>query len=154
MENRDIEELMRDLIRDFVDEKENGFCESVYEKFYAYLEDSFCEAVNELCKIIIFGREYSLSVQELYDYDHYLATEAWNDYVRRSLEEDFHVWAEKCIREDIEDFISGFQKWLSGNDERASDAIVTLMRGDIDLTKIIVDWLCDRLGYEYWKYPA
>lgn len=146
-------ETVKNLIGEFVDETENGFCEMVYEKFYAHLADSFSEAVNELCKIIIFGREYSLSVQDLYTYDRCLAIEAWNDYVGSQFG-DFYDWVE-VVRDDLEDFVAKFQKWLANlADERASDVIVALMSGGIDVTESVISWLYDRLHGEDWGYPA
>lgn len=151
MENR----VIRKLFDDFVDEKENGFCELVYEKFYAYLADSFSEAVSELCKIVIFGREYSLNPRELYDYDHCLATEAWNDYVSQQFD-DFHDWVSEVVQDDLEDFTSEFQKWLAklDDDEWVADVAVALLNGEIDLTEIVTDWLYDRLRGEDWEYPT
>ena len=148
-----MEKLMRDLIGEFDDEK--GFYESVYDWYYASVAASFKDDVEEYCKVVIFGNEFSLIVQELYTYDSCLAIEEWRNYVSRAIEEDFHVWAEQCIRDDIEGFASEFQQWLSRrNDERASDAIVALMCGDIDITKIVMDWIYGRLCYEDWRYPA
>lgn len=145
---------IKDLIDEFVDEKENGFCEVVYEKFYAYLADSFHEAVHELCKIIIFGREYSLTTQELYSYDRHVAGEAWYDHVSQQFG-DFRDWMDQVISDELDEFIDEFQKWLSEqDDEWASDAIVALMGGDIDITEIVADWLYDRLRNEDWDYPA
>ena len=153
MENRDMEKLMRDLIGEFDDEK--GFYESVYDWYYAVVANSFKDDVEDSCTVVIFGVEYALSVQELYTYDSCLAVDLWRDYVSRAIEEDFHEWEERCIRDDIEAFAGEFQKWLSArNDERASDAIVALMCGDIDLTKIVMDWIYGRLCYEDWRYPA
>lgn len=154
MENNVLRKV-KNLIDDFVDEKENGLCEMVYEKFYAYLAYSFSEAVNELCKTIIFGHEYSLSPREIYDYDRYIAVEAWNDHVDHQFG-DFPDWVSEVFRDDIKDFTSEFQKWLaSQDDEQASDVIVALMTGGIDLTEIITDWwLYDRLRGEDWDYPA
>ena len=149
----EMENDVKNLIGEFVDETENRFCEMVYEKFYAYLADSFSEAVNELCKIIIFGREYSLSVQDLYDYDRCLAIEVWNDYVGNQFG-DFYDWVE-VVRDDLEDFATEFQQWLATlADERASDVIVALMSGDIDVTESVISWLYDRLHGEDWGYPA
>ena len=150
----EMENDVKNLIGEFVDETENRFCEMVYEKFYAYLADSFSEAVNELCKIIIFGREYSLSVQDLYDYDRCLAIEVWNDYVGNRFG-DFYDWVSEVAQDDIEDFATEFQQWLATlADERASDVIVALMSGDIDVTESVIDWLYDRLHGEDWGYPA
>ena len=148
-----MEELMRDLIGEFDDEE--GFYESVYDWYYAAVANSFKDEVEDNCTVVIFGDEYALSVQELYTYDSCLAVDLWRDYVSRAIGEDFHGWVEQCIRGDIEGFASEFQQWLSGrNDELASNAIVALMGGDIDLTKIIADWIYDRLRFEDWKYPA
>lgn len=155
MENRDMEDLMRDLIGAFAGE--TGFYETVYDWYYATVAASFKDEVDDYCKVVIFGDEYAMSVQKLYDYDPCLAIEEWHNFVSRSLEEDFHDWAEQSIGGAIEDFATEFQQWLAGrgrNDERASSAIVALMGGDIDLAKIIVGWICDRLPYGDWKYPA
>ena len=153
MENRDMEELMRDLISEF--DKEKGFYESVYDWYYTSVAASFEDEVEEFCKVVIFGNEYALSVQELYTYDSCLAVEEWRNYVNRSLEEDFHEWAEQYIKDDIEDFISGFQKWLAKQDsEEVANVAVAIMCGDIDITKIVMDWIYGRLCYEYWRYPA
>ena len=145
---------VKSLVDDFVDETENGFCESVYERYYAYLAVSFCEAVSELCKIIIFGRKYSLSARELYDYDHYLATEAWNDHVSQQFG-DFRDWVNGVIWDELNEFTEEFQQWLaSQDDEWASDVIAALMVGDIDLEDAVYEWLYDRLSDEAWDYPA
>ena len=72
---------VKNLIDDFLNEEGNEFYKMIYARYYAYLADSFCEAVEQLCKIIIFGREYSLNARELYNYDRCLAIEAWNDHV-------------------------------------------------------------------------
>ncbi|WP_198491510.1 hypothetical protein, partial [Listeria monocytogenes] len=94
---------IKTLIDDFVDEKENGFCEMVYERYYAYLADSFSEAVNELCKVTVFGRKYSLSPRELYNFDRYIAVEAWNDHVDTQFG-DFRDWVSGVVHDDLEDF--------------------------------------------------
>lgn len=148
-----MEEFMRDLIRDFVEKTKNGFYESVYEKFSDYLESSFEGVVEECCKIVLFGREYSLSARELYNFDRCLATEAWFDHVENRFG-DFRDWVSEVVQDDLEDFTNGFQQWLASQDERTSDAIVALMIGDVDLTEIVVDWLYDRLRSEDWDYLA
>ena len=71
-----MEALVKDLISEFVNEEGNEFYKMIYARYYAYLADSFSEVVEECCKIIIFGRKYSLNVRELYNYDHCLAVEA------------------------------------------------------------------------------
>lgn len=156
MENRYLKNLisdLEDLLSEFDEEK--WFYESVYEEFYAYLADSFKDEVEDCCKVVIFGNEYSLDTKKLYAYDSYVAVESWREYVSRALEEEFYEWAKQVIRDDLEDFISRFQQWLSTrNDERAADVIVALMASDIGLGEITVDWLRYRLGYEAWKYPA
>lgn len=156
MENRNLKELMRELIVEFDDEKGKEFYEFVYDQYYATVAASFKDEVKEYCKVVLFGNEYALNVQELYAYDRYFAVESWRDYVNRSLEEDFHYWVEQVIDDDIEDFSNEFQQWLSkrDDDERAADAIVALMSEAVDLNEIIEDWLRYRLGYEDWEYPA
>lgn len=150
----EMERNIRGLIREFVSETENGFYKSVYDRYYATVAISFADEVGEYCKVVVFGDEYAMSVQELYTFDRDRAIEEWRDYVSRSLE-DFPDWVEQCIRGDIEDFISEFQQWLAKQDsEEAANAAVTLMTGDVDLTEIVVDWLYGRLGCEDWKYPA
>ena len=62
-----MEELMRGLIGEF--DKEKGFYESVYDWYYATVAASFKDEVEEYCKVVIFGNEFSLSVRELYTYD-------------------------------------------------------------------------------------
>ena len=149
-----MEALMKDLIREFVDE-EKEFYAPIRTWFYAFLETSFADDVEECCKIVIFGYEYAMSVQEIYDYDREAAVEAWDHHISRMLEDFHESWMEWSIRDDIDVFVNEFQKWLSErNDERASNVIVALMGGDINLSEAVVDWLCDRLGYEGWKYPA
>lgn len=155
MGDRNVEELMRELLIEFDEEKGKEFYESIYDRYYATVAASFDDEVEEYCKVVIFGDEYRLNAQELYAYDSYMTVEAWNDHVDRSLGEDFHEWVEHVIRDDIEDFTNEFQQWLSKrDDERASDAIVALMSESVDLNEIIVDWLRYRSGYEYWKYPT
>lgn len=156
MEHQEPINNIEDLLIEFVDEKGKGFCESVYDRYYATVAGSFKDEVEEYCKVVIFGNEYRLNTQELYDFDQDAAVEEWRNYVDRSLGEDFHEWVEQVIRDDIEDFISRFQQWLAklDDDERVADAAVALLNGDIDLTEIIVDWLRYRLGYEAWEYPA
>ena len=145
--------MIRDLIREFDDEK--GFYESVYDWYYTTVATSFKYEVEEYCKVVIFGDEYAMSVQELYTYDRHVAVELWRDYVSKSLEEDFHVWVERCIIDEIDEFTKEFQQWLaSQDDERVSDVIVALMSGNIDVTEIVTDWLYDRLSTEDWNYPA
>ena len=149
-----MEKLMRALIDDFVDEKGNGFCESVYERYYAYLADSFCEVVNEHCKITIFCCEYSLNPRELYDYDRIVAIEAWNDHVSQQFG-DFRDWVNGVIWDELNEFTEEFQRWLAEqDDEWASDVIAALMVGDIDLEDAVYEWLYDRLSDEAWDYPA
>lgn len=150
---------LQDLIDEFYKENEeiveNEFYKTVYEKYYTTVAASFKDEVEEYCKVVIFGDEYAMSVQELYDYDRDLAIETWRHYVDRSLEEDFRDWANEVIWDELDEFTEEFQKWLSRrNDERAADAIVALMSGDIDLEDAVYEWLRARLGYEYWDYPA
>ena len=145
---------IKNLINNFVDETENEFYRSVYRRYYAYLADSFSEAVEECCKVTIFGREYSLNVRELYDYDHCLAVEAWGSHVDDQLG-DFRDWVNGVMTDELEDFVNEFQKWLaSQDDERASDVIVAIMTESIDLEDAVCEWLYDRLSNEDWDYPA
>ena len=143
-----MEKLTRDLLVEF--DEERGFYETVYDQFYATVAASFKDEVEEYCKVVIFGYEYALGVREVYEYDRDLAIVKWRDYVGRSLD-DFRGWA----KQSIENFAGEFQQWLAEqDDEWASGVIVALMSGEIDLTEIIVDWICYRLGYEAWEYPA
>ena len=147
-----MENDVKNLIDKF--DKEEGFCEMVYTWYYTTVADSFRDEVEDGCTVVIFGDTYAMSVQEFYNYDRCLAIESWRNHVSRSLEEDFHDWVEQCISGNIEDFIREFQQWLAEqDDERASDVIVALMSGGIDLGKAVYEWLYDRLCYEYWKYP-
>ena len=145
---------VKNLINNFVGETENDFCESIYRRYYTYLADSFCEVVEEGCKIIIFGRKYSLSPRELYNYDRYLAVEAWGSHLDDQFG-NFRDWMNGVMSDELDEFTEEFQQWLaSQDDERASDVIVALMTGDVDLTEAIIDWLYDRLSNEDWDYPA
>lgn len=145
MKNHDLE----NFLDEFDDEKENGFFESVYEKFYAYLADSFC-------KVSIFGVERVLDADTLYACDRHLAVELWNDCVSQSLKsfESFCGWVSEVVQDDLEGFFVEFQRWLLSrrNDEQASNAIVAIMAGDIDLTSV-VEWLYGRLRCDRWEYP-
>ena len=152
MESRNMEELVRPLLDKF--DKEEGFCETVYAWYYTTVSDSFRDEVEDCCKVVIFGDSYAMSVQEFYNYDSCLAIESWRNHVSQSLE-NFHDWANEVIWDDLEDFIREFQQWLAEqDDEWASDVIVALMCGGIDLTKVTYEWLYDRLCREGWDYPA
>ena len=145
-------EELKDLIREFDDEK--GFYETVRTWFYTIITDTFKDEVEECCKIVIFGYEYAMSVQEIYDYDREAAVEAWRHHVSRMLDDFHESWMEWSIRYDIDVFANEFQQWLaSQDDERTSNVIVALMSGDIDLSEAVADWLYDRLCYEDWNYP-
>lgn len=146
-----MEALMKDLISEF--DKEKGFYETVYDWYYTTVADSFKDEVEGYCKIVIFGNEYALNVQELYDYDREVAIDAWYDYVHQRFG-DFYDWVSDAARDDFEDFATEFQRWLAKQDsEDAANVAVALMSGEIDLTKIIADWICDRLRDEDWRYP-
>ena len=154
MENRNMEALVKDLIGEFVDETENEFYEMVYDWYYQNVTESFKDEVAGYCKIVIFGDIYDMNVQEFYDFDRYRAIKTWNDFVNQSLIKGFHDSA-KVILCNIEIFAAEFQQWLAKQDsEDVANVAVALMSGEIDLTKIIVDWLRDRLGREDWVYPA
>ena len=145
---------VKNLINDFVDEKGNRFCKSVYERYYAYLADSFSEVVDECCKVTIFGREYSLNVRELYDYDRYLAVEAWGSHVDDQLG-DFRDWVNGVMTDELDEFTEEFQRWLATQDsEDAANVAVAIMTEEIDLTETVTDWLYDRVHGEDWGYPA
>lgn len=151
----EMESLVKGLIGEFYEKNKkimDEWLESVYERYYASVADSFKNIIEEHCKVVIFSEEYSMSVQELHNFDRCAAIEMWHDHVDRSLE-DFHYWAAN-IQDAIDTFISWFQKWLSErDDERTSNAIVAFMGDDIDLTKIIMNWVCYHLGFECWDYP-
>lgn len=153
MENLVIRKV-KNLIDDFVDETENGFCELVYKRYYADLESLFKDVLEEHCKIVLFGREYTLNARELYDYDRHIASEAWNDHIENQFG-DFRYWVE-WLSVELDEFVEEFQQWLANarDDEWASDVIVALMSGDIDLTAAVTDWLYDRLRSKDWDYPA
>ena len=149
-----MEALVKALINDFVNEEGNEFYKMIYARYYRTVADSFSEVVEECCKIIIFGRKYSLNVRELYNYDCYLAAEAWGSHVDDQFG-DFRDWVSRFVSDELEDFVNEFQKWLaSQDDELASDVIFALMTGDVDLTEAIIDWLYDRLSNEDWDYPV
>ena len=149
-----MENNIKNLIDAFVNEKGNRFCKSVYRRYYAYLADSFSEVVEECCKVTIFGREYSLNVRELYDYDRCLAIEAWNDHVSSQFG-DFRDWVSWFFSDELDEFTEAFQQWLSEqNDEQASDVIVAIMTESIDLEDAVCEWLYDRLSNEDWDYPV
>ena len=143
-------EALMKLINNFVDETENGFYEMVYDWYYQTVADSFKDVIDESCKIVVFGDEYAMSVHELYNFDRCLANEAWNNHVSQSLEDGFRDWANRVISDDIETFAAEFQRWLAKQDREdsvdAANVAVALMSGEIDLTKIITDWLHDQLS--------
>ena len=149
-----MEALVKDLISEFIDENGNRFCKSVYRRYYAYLADSFSEVVEECCKVTIFGREYSLSPRELYNYDRCLAVEAWGSH----LDDQFGNFRDSVswfFSDELDEFTEAFQQWLaSQDDEQASDVIVAIMTESIDLEDAVCEWLYDRLSNEDWDYPA
>lgn len=146
---------VKNLIDDFVDEKENGFYASVCDLYYTSLVNSFADVVEECCEVVIYGRKYAMNAKQLYNYDPYLAVEAWAKLVDDQFG-DFPSWAEQFIEDDdLEVFAKEFQQWLAKQDsEEAANVAVAFMSGDIDLDEIIVDWLYDRLRGEDWDYPA
>ena len=135
-----MENNIKNLINDFDDETENEFYQSVYDWYYEIIADAFQDKVKGCCKIVIFGNVFDMSVHELYDHNRYFAIKTWRDFISQSLEEGFRNWANNVILGSIETFAAEFRQWLSEqNDEQASDVIVTLMAGDIDLIEAIID---------------
>ena len=138
-----------------------NYLDDLYNDLYAHAVEDFDRGVKENVLFIVYGNEYSVSIEKFYQYDREYAIETWVQFVGNWIEDLIleEVYKSECAVvtiEKIDALIDRFIEWLRtlDNDELDAELAVRLLTGDVTLANVALKGLAAYLHRHCaWYYP-
>ena len=139
-----------------------NYLDELYKCLYTYAVEDFDREVKENVLFIVYGAEYSVSIEKFYQYDKDYAVETWIHFVGNWIEDYITREAYKsdctvATIEKIDALIDRFVEWLRtlDNDELDAGLAVRLLTGEVSERDIALKGLDAYLHRHCaWYYPT
>lgn len=150
------------LFEKFVkDEGLLGYMDELFNYLYTYAAEDFDREVRASVFFVVFGDEYSVSVEGFYRFNRELAVETWVSFVWKWIE-DFIIkeaYKSECAAvtvEKIDTLIDRFVEWLHtlDHDELDAELVTKLLTGEVSERDVALKGLDAYLNTHCaWYYP-
>ena len=137
-----------------------NYLDELYNNLYNYAVEDFDREVKENVLFIVYGAEYSVSVEKFYQFDRDYAIERWAHFVGNWIEDYITRVAYKsdctvATIEKIDALIGQFVEWLRTLDnELDAELAVRLLTGEVSEHDIALKGLAAYLHTHCaWYYP-
>jgi len=158
VEESDMAQLFEKFVKD---EGLLGYLDELFNDVYTYAVEEFDRDVRANVFFVVYGNEYSVSIEEFYRFDREHAEETWFAFVES--------WVDDCIIrefyksecavvtvEKIDTLIDRFIEWLRTLDCAEIDAELAteLLTGEVSERDVALRGLCAYLHTHCaWYYP-
>ena len=143
---------------------DEGLFDSLDELFnylYTYATKEFAREVRASVYFVAFGDEFSVSVEEFYQFKQDYAVETWLSFVGNWIDNLIlrEVYKSECamvVVEKIDTLIDRFIEWLRtlDHDELDAELVIKLLTGEVSDRDVALKGLCAYLHTHCaWYYP-
>ena len=139
-----------------------NYLDELYNNLYNYAVEDFDREEKENVLFIVYGAEYSVSIEKFYQYDRDYAIETWVHFVRNWIDvfilgEAYKSDYDEKLEEKIDALIGQFVEWLRtlDNDELDAELAVRLLTGEVSDRNVALRGLAAYLHTHCaWYYPT
>lgn len=141
--------------------KDEGL-DDLFNDLYTYAAEDFDREVSVNVFFVAFGQEYSVSIEEFFQFDQTFAEETWFSFVGNwidgyILEEGYKSDCYESVEEKIDALIHRFVEWLRtlDHDELDAELVAQLLTGENSERDIALKGLAAYLHTHCaWHYPS
>ena len=139
-----------------------NYLDELYNNLYNYAVEDFDREVKENVLFIVYGAEYSVSIEKFYQYDREYAIETWVQFVGNWIEDYItrEAYESECAVvtiEKIDALIDRFIEWLRtlDHDEIDVELVTKLLTGEVSDRNVALRGLAAYLHTHCaWYYPT
>ena len=138
-----------------------NYLDELYNNLYNYAVEDFDREVKENVLFIVYGAEYSVSIEKFFQYDKDYAIETWVHFVGNWIDvyimgEAYESDCDEKLKEKVDTIICRFVEWLRtlDHDELDVELVTKLLTGDVTLANVALKGLAAYLHRHCaWYYP-